>query len=110
LAFEVVAERHNFQKDVPSIDAGAGMIERLLAEPAHYGVAAETDGKLIGSNFVDLRSRIAGGRPISIDPEAQNAGVGRRLTDSATIGSARFFHVRVWPIVLQKSVEGCRRA
>jgi len=97
LAFEVLAERHNFQKDVPSIEAGAGVIERLIAEPAHYGVAAEADGKLIGSNFVDLRSRIAGGGPISIDPEAQNAGVGRRrLTDSATIGSARFFHVRVW--------------
>jgi hypothetical protein len=51
LAFEVLAERHNFQKDVPSIDAGAGMIERLIAEPAHYGVAAEADGKLILSIF-----------------------------------------------------------
>jgi hypothetical protein len=96
LAFEVLSERHNFQKDVPSIGAGAA-IERLIAEPSHYGVAAQADGKLIGSNFVDLRSRIAGGGPISIDPEAQNAGVGRRrLTDSATMGSARFFHVRVW--------------
>jgi hypothetical protein len=61
-------ERHNFQKDVPSIEAGAGVID---------------------SNFVDLRSGIAGGGPISIDPEVQNVGVGRRLTDSGLLPCCR---------------------
>jgi hypothetical protein len=57
-----------FKKDVPSIEAGAGVID---------------------SNLVDLRSGIAGGGPISIDPEAQNVGVGRRLTDSGLLPCCR---------------------
>jgi len=42
LAFEVLAERHNFQKDVPSIEAGAGVIERLIAEPAITACGEQT--------------------------------------------------------------------
>ena len=33
----------------------------------------------MGSNFLDERSTIAGVGPITVDPEGQNAGVGRRL-------------------------------
>jgi len=51
----------------------------LTANPGFYGVAAEEDGRLAGSNFIDLRSPIAGIGPISVDPNAQNKGTGRRL-------------------------------
>ncbi len=51
----------------------------LLEHPGFYSVVAESDGKIVGSNFLDERSPIAGVGPITIDPEAQNRGIGRTL-------------------------------
>ena len=46
------------------------------------GIVAEHDGQIVGSGFADQRSRIAGIGPISVDPETQNQGVGRTLTQA----------------------------
>ena len=78
-AFATLAERHNFPRDFPSPEIGAEVVALLIGHPGFYGVAAEEDGRLAGSNFIDLRSPVAGIGPISVDPEAQNAGIGRRL-------------------------------
>jgi predicted N-acetyltransferase YhbS len=51
----------------------------LLSHPKFYSVVAELDGRAVGSNFLDERSSIAGLGPITIDPAAQDKGVGRRL-------------------------------
>ena len=51
----------------------------LLQHPSFYGIVAERDGTIIGSNFLDERSAIAGLGPITVDPAVQNQGVGRRL-------------------------------
>jgi predicted N-acetyltransferase YhbS len=48
-----------------------------------YGVVAEDAVRILGSNFIDLRSPIVGLGPISVDPEAQNQGVGRQLMSAA---------------------------
>ena len=42
-------------------------------------MVAERGGRVIGSNFLDARSTIAGVGPITVDPQAQDAGTGRRL-------------------------------
>ena len=42
-------------------------------------VIAETGGRIVGSNCLDERSVIAGIGPITIDPSAQNVGIGRKL-------------------------------
>jgi hypothetical protein len=42
-------------------------------------VVAESDGRIVGSNFLDERSVIAGVGPISVDPAGQGHGVGARL-------------------------------
>ena len=44
-----------------------------------WGVVAEVDGRIVGSNFLDERGPIRGVGPITVDPEGQNAGVGRKL-------------------------------
>src|SRR5207253_278457 len=44
-----------------------------------YCVVAEVDGRIVGSNCLDERSVIRGVGPITIDPGAQNLGVGRKL-------------------------------
>jgi len=51
----------------------------LFSNPGFYCVVAESGGRIVGSNGLDERSMIAGIGPITIDPGAQNLGVGRKL-------------------------------
>lgn len=80
-AFRAIAERHNFPPDFPSPEIAATVLSSLISHPDIYGVVAQREGKLLGSNFLDERSQIAGVGPITIDPNSQNAGVGRRLME-----------------------------
>jgi GNAT superfamily N-acetyltransferase len=82
-AFTTIADAHNFPSDFPTPESGIGLLSMLLDHPGFYSVVAERDGTLVGSNFLDERSSIAGLGPITIAPEAQNAGVGRLLMQSA---------------------------
>jgi predicted N-acetyltransferase YhbS len=81
-AFAAIADRHNFPRDFPSIDAGTRLAQMLISEPGFYGVVAEEEGRIRGSNFLDERSPIAGLGPITVDPQVQNRGVGRRLMEA----------------------------
>jgi hypothetical protein len=51
----------------------------MFSSPGCYCVVAEVDGRIVGSNCLDERSVIRGVGPITIDPGAQNIGVGRKL-------------------------------
>ena len=42
-------------------------------------MVAELDGQIVGSNFLDERSVIAGIGPISVDPPVMNRTIGRQL-------------------------------
>src|SRR5919108_5627678 len=78
-AFKAIAEQHNFPPDFPSSDVTTALLSELLAHPGFYGVVAELDGRVVGSNFVDERSTIAGIGPITVDPAVQNRAIGREL-------------------------------
>ena len=78
-AFATVAARHGFPPDFPTVAAAAEPIRYLINHPRIYGVVAESDGRILGSNFLDERSTISGLGPISVDPAAQDHGVGRVL-------------------------------
>jgi len=80
-AFKSIADRHGFPWDFPSPEAAAAVLSFLLAHPKFYGTVAEADGKIVGSNFLDERSEIVGIGPISVDPDVQKKGVGRRLME-----------------------------
>ncbi|MFZ1218394.1 MAG: GNAT family N-acetyltransferase [Chthoniobacterales bacterium] len=82
-AFKAVADQHNFPPDFPSQEVTRGLLARLLASPDFYSVVAEFDGTIVGSNFVDERSTIAGLGPITVDPAVQNRAVGRQLMQNA---------------------------
>ena len=45
-------------------------------------MVAEIDGRIVGSNFLDERDPIRGVGPITVDPEGQNSGVGRKLMEA----------------------------
>ncbi len=73
-SFEVIAGRQYFAKDFPSREAGIGAMMGII--PSTYGVVAEQDGRVIGSNFISDADAIFGVGPITVDPAAQNSGAG----------------------------------
>ena len=78
-AFGGLHDHHRFQRDFPVIDAAEQIIGNWISHPSIWGVLAERDGRVLGSNFLDERDPIRGVGPITVDPEGQNAGVGRSL-------------------------------
>jgi predicted N-acetyltransferase YhbS len=80
-AFKAIADAHNYPPDFPSPQVATEVLSMLLAHPAFYSVVAEQDGRIVGSNFLDERSTIAGLGPITVTPSLQNSGVGRALME-----------------------------
>jgi predicted N-acetyltransferase YhbS len=78
-AFSTLSAKHGFPCDFPGPDAATGLLSMLFSSPGFYCVVAESGGRVVGSNGLDERSMIAGIGPITIDPGAQNLGVGRKL-------------------------------
>jgi predicted N-acetyltransferase YhbS len=78
-AFKAIAERHDFRPDFPTLDSAVGLIRALASSPDVFGVVAEAGGRVVGSNFLWEYDRIRAVGPITVDREAQAAGVGRRL-------------------------------
>ncbi|HEX4273190.1 MAG TPA: GNAT family N-acetyltransferase [Rhizomicrobium sp.] len=78
-AFKAIAEAHNFTPDLPGPDVAAGLLSGLIGHERFFDVVAEIDGRIVGSNFLDERSPIAGVGPITIDPAVQDSKVGRAL-------------------------------
>ena len=51
-AFKAIAGQHNFPPDFPEPDVAINLLSRLTGNPGFYGVVAEQDGRIVGSNFV----------------------------------------------------------
>jgi predicted N-acetyltransferase YhbS len=81
-AFKTISEAHGFAPDFPASEVPIGLLTRMIADPKFYGVVAEIDGRVVGSNFLDERNMIAGVGPITVDRAVQNRAVGRRLMDA----------------------------
>lgn len=82
-AFAAVATRHGFVPDFPSVEAATGLLSALIAHPGFFGIVAERQGRIVGSNFLDERSTILGLGPITVDPEVQDRQIGRALMSAA---------------------------
>ncbi len=87
-AFSKINADHNFPPELPMVEVGIGILTHLFNAPGFQGFVAESNGAILGSNVVDLRSSIAGIGPITIDPAVQNKGLGRALMQ-AVIDEAR---------------------
>jgi GNAT superfamily N-acetyltransferase len=81
-AFGGIADTHNFPRDFVDISIVDGFLDAFLHHPKVYGVVAEVDGKVAGSNFLDERDAIKAVGPITVDPAVQAKGVGRRLMEA----------------------------
>jgi predicted N-acetyltransferase YhbS len=81
-AFKAIANQHNFPPDFPSREVAVELLSMLLSHQGFYAVVAESDGRIVGSNFLDERSTIAGLGPITVEPSVQNSGIGRQLMEA----------------------------
>ena len=82
-AFGGIQDHHRFARDFPTPEAAEQLASAFIAHPLIWGVVAEIEGRIVGSNFVDERGPIRGVGPITVDPRAQGRGVGRRLMQAA---------------------------
>ena len=78
-AFQDVAEQHGFSPDFPSLETATQLAQSLIAHPSIFGVVAEENGRVVGSNFLAEGDAIRGVGPITVAPGLQGVGVGRRL-------------------------------
>ena len=78
-AFGTLADQHNFPHEFPSLEITVAMLTGMISNPGFYGIVAEVNGRVAGSNFLDERAPIAGIGPISVDPGVQNSGAGRAM-------------------------------
>jgi len=78
-AFSTLSAKHGFPCDFPSAEVATGVLSMMFSTPGVYSVVAESGGRIVGSNCLDERAMIGGIGPITIDPSAQNLGVGRKL-------------------------------
>jgi GNAT superfamily N-acetyltransferase len=78
-AFFKLSAKHGFPCDFPGPEVAVGALSMMFSNPGFYCVVAESGGRIVGSNCLDERALIAGIGPITVDPEVQNLGVGRKL-------------------------------
>lgn len=82
-AFGTIAREHSFPPDFPSVEVAADLMTMLLSHPRFFSIVAESGGQVVGSNFLDERSPVAGLGPITVDPKVQNRRIGRALMQAA---------------------------
>jgi GNAT superfamily N-acetyltransferase len=88
-AFRKISLDHAFPPDFPSVQVSTGVLSMMFTHSGFYCLVAESDGQIVGSNCLDERSAIAGVGPITIDPDAQNMGIGRTLMQAVLTRSAK---------------------
>ncbi len=88
-AFGAIAAEHHFPGDFPSLAMAVETMSGAIADPTTFGVVAEIDGRIAGSNFLREENPISGVGPISVDPAVQDGDVGRALMQAVLDRSSR---------------------
>jgi predicted N-acetyltransferase YhbS len=82
-AFKTLADRHNFRPDFPSPEFSVQIAASFLANPQVYCIVAENeDGEIVGSNYLWEYDPIRAVGPVSVDPNKQAKGAGRKLMEA----------------------------
>ena len=82
-AFKEIGERHNFPIDVPAPEVGDMFAKMWIGHPKIFGVVAENEnGEFVGSNFLIENDPIRGVGPVTVNPQMQSRGTGRKLMEA----------------------------
>jgi predicted N-acetyltransferase YhbS len=80
-AFRTISQQHGFEPDFPSLEVARDLLQALFSRPDVYSAVAESEGRVVGSNFLWQDSTIAGIGPLTVTPEVQSGRVGRSLME-----------------------------
>jgi GNAT superfamily N-acetyltransferase len=80
-AFKAIADEHRFPPDFPDTETTVGLMNFIFSGSGAYSVVADSDGQIVGSNFLWENGFIGGVGPITVDPTCQNAAIGRKLME-----------------------------
>lgn len=78
-AFGRISAAHGFPSDFATRSDALGLARSFIDNPAIFGVVAVRDGRILGSNFLSEADPVRAVGPITVEPEMQSGGVGRRL-------------------------------
>jgi GNAT superfamily N-acetyltransferase len=78
-AFGGLHDRHGVPRDFPDDSGPQFLFSMMTARQDFLGVAAHLDGRLVGSNFLQISDDVAAVGPITVDPSVQARGIGRAL-------------------------------
>lgn len=78
-AFKNSAECHNFRPDQPSLEFSIELTQSCFAHPQIFSIVAESNSKIIGSNYLSEYDIVRAVGPLAIDPSVQSEGAGREL-------------------------------
>ena len=82
-AFCSIDDLRKLPRDIPNVELGMQLAQVCINTPEIYGIVAEDEsGKFIGSNFLWEHDAICGVGPITVDPNVQSKGTGRRLMEA----------------------------
>ncbi len=81
-SFDALYDYHRFPGAYPSVEFAERIASGLIENPAIWGVVALAGERVLGSSFLDERGPIRAIGPVSVDPLAQQGGVGRQLTEA----------------------------
>jgi predicted N-acetyltransferase YhbS len=80
-AFRNINVQHGFASAYTEEALAIRVASMHLDHPEVYGAVAETDGRIVGSGFLDERALVRGVGPVTVDPQFQGQGIGRRLME-----------------------------
>ena len=80
-AFKDIAGQHNFPPDFPNHESAIGLMNHIFSNSRAWSVVAESEGQIVGSNFLWEDVSVAGVGPITVDPNTQNISIGRKLME-----------------------------
>lgn len=84
-AFHKISTDHNFPPDIPGPEHATRILTSMFTNPKFYCIVAQSEGRILGSNCLEERDAIAGVGPITVDPQTQNRGVGRKLMHAVIV-------------------------
>lgn len=80
-SFKKLSNQHGFSSDFPSMEVAAGLAGLLIKKSTVFSIVAETNGAIVGCNFLNEVNPIRSVGPVCVDPDFQGHGVGRRLME-----------------------------
>lgn len=78
-AFADISRKHGFEPDIDNPAIWQAILASLISNETVHSTAATLDGALAGSNFLAHRDEVGGIGPITVDPNRQGHGIGRKL-------------------------------